>query len=258
MPLPLRHSTEAEIDALEQVCDRLAGFNAEISLEWVDGYLTALVASRRAIPPGEWLEAMFGDDFGRAFADPQDVDQAMQALLGRWNVLARALDPESLIDAPDALRLSPLMITWDDAARAEVVASGQISAEEANEQLQTGALWAEGFRQAVEDFDEDWPEPEDEDSEDANWFADCVGRVMALLMSADELATHLAEQYPGETLERDQLIDEACFGVQDLRLYWVEHAPKPETRRVEAQPGRNDPCPCGSGKKYKKCHGAAA
>jgi preprotein translocase subunit SecA len=22
--------------------------------------------------------------------------------------------------------------------------------------------------------------------------------------------------------------------------------------------GRNDPCPCGSGKKYKKCHGAAA
>jgi len=24
------------------------------------------------------------------------------------------------------------------------------------------------------------------------------------------------------------------------------------------KPGRNDPCPCGSGKKYKKCHGAAA
>jgi uncharacterized protein YecA (UPF0149 family) len=22
------------------------------------------------------------------------------------------------------------------------------------------------------------------------------------------------------------------------------------------KPGRNDPCPCGSGKKYKKCHGA--
>jgi len=22
--------------------------------------------------------------------------------------------------------------------------------------------------------------------------------------------------------------------------------------------GRNDPCPCGSGKKYKKCHGSGA
>ncbi|MEK9590903.1 MAG: SEC-C metal-binding domain-containing protein, partial [Gammaproteobacteria bacterium] len=32
-------------------------------------------------------------------------------------------------------------------------------------------------------------------------------------------------------------------------------APQPMTR---AQPkvGRNDPCPCGSGKKYKQCHGA--
>jgi hypothetical protein len=24
----------------------------------------------------------------------------------------------------------------------------------------------------------------------------------------------------------------------------------------QQKPGRNDPCPCGSGKKYKKCHGA--
>jgi preprotein translocase subunit SecA len=29
-------------------------------------------------------------------------------------------------------------------------------------------------------------------------------------------------------------------------------------KRREAKVGRNDPCPCGSGKKYKKCHGAAA
>jgi preprotein translocase subunit SecA len=34
---------------------------------------------------------------------------------------------------------------------------------------------------------------------------------------------------------------------------------EPQTvRRKEAKVGRNDPCPCGSGKKYKKCHGAAA
>jgi preprotein translocase subunit SecA len=31
------------------------------------------------------------------------------------------------------------------------------------------------------------------------------------------------------------------------------------TQRVTGEKvGRNDPCPCGSGKKYKKCHGAAA
>lgn len=31
---------------------------------------------------------------------------------------------------------------------------------------------------------------------------------------------------------------------------------KPSTRAGEDKVGRNDPCPCGSGKKYKKCHGA--
>jgi preprotein translocase subunit SecA len=33
-------------------------------------------------------------------------------------------------------------------------------------------------------------------------------------------------------------------------------APKQPIHRTEEKIGRNDPCPCGSGKKYKKCHGA--
>jgi preprotein translocase subunit SecA len=43
-------------------------------------------------------------------------------------------------------------------------------------------------------------------------------------------------------------------------------APNPEQQperkaqpvRVEKTVGRNDPCPCGSGKKYKNCHGQAS
>jgi preprotein translocase subunit SecA len=35
----------------------------------------------------------------------------------------------------------------------------------------------------------------------------------------------------------------------------AKEAPRPAQRAV-ARVGRNDPCPCGSGKKYKKCHGA--
>jgi preprotein translocase subunit SecA len=30
-----------------------------------------------------------------------------------------------------------------------------------------------------------------------------------------------------------------------------------QVKREEPKVGRNDPCPCGSGKKYKKCHGAS-
>lgn len=36
-----------------------------------------------------------------------------------------------------------------------------------------------------------------------------------------------------------------------------EEVPKQQPIRVEKTPGRNDPCPCGSGKKYKNCHGKA-
>jgi len=35
-------------------------------------------------------------------------------------------------------------------------------------------------------------------------------------------------------------------------------AEEPKPIRTGAKVGRNEPCPCGSGKKYKKCHGAAA
>ena len=131
-----------------------------------------------------------------------------------------------------------------------------MTAEEAVDLLNTGALWAEGFMEAVATFAQDWPEP-DLETDDGRWCEDCLCRVTALMLPQDELAEHCAVQYPGETLERDQLVDEACYAVQDLRVYWLEHGVKPETRRVEVKTGRNDVCPCGSGKKFKKCHGAA-
>ena len=35
----------------------------------------------------------------------------------------------------------------------------------------------------------------------------------------------------------------------------VEEEPEAAAPQPAGKPGRNDPCPCGSGKKYKKCHG---
>ena len=37
----------------------------------------------------------------------------------------------------------------------------------------------------------------------------------------------------------------------------IKETPKVPPIHSDAAPGRNDPCPCGSGKKYKKCCGAA-
>lgn len=50
--------------------------------------------------------------------------------------------------------------------------------------------------------------------------------------------------------------EDAEFRKLDGRWYYFDSQfPKPETIRREGEKtGRNDPCPCGSGKKYKKCH----
>ncbi|MGE5369104.1 MAG: YchJ family protein [Chloroflexota bacterium] len=53
--------------------------------------------------------------------------------------------------------------------------------------------------------------------------------------------------------------ERSLFRKADGRWFFQEEANRKSQPIVKgAQPGRNDPCPCGSGKKYKKCCGAAA
>jgi uncharacterized protein len=174
----------------------------------------------------------------------------------RWNVVASQLDPQSLFDEPDALRLQPLMDDFSPALREQMLAEGKLSAEQADSWPGTGEIWALGFLETVERLPADWRVPDD-GSDDAVTYQDCL-RCLEALIQRDEalLQADLTERYPGKKLTRDELIDEACFAVQDLRLFWLERGHRPEPRRVEKGPGRNDPCPCGSGKKFKKCHGA--
>ena len=42
----------------------------------------------------------------------------------------------------------------------------------------------------------------------------------------------------------------------EWRFVTGDELKNPTVRYETPRPGRNDPCPCGSGKKYKKCHGA--
>ena len=57
-----------------------------------------------------------------------------------------------------------------------------------------------------------------------------------------------------------QIGEKSFFGRKDGRLYYVDGVPlRGETYcRPSPKVGRNDPCPCGSGKKFKKCCGVHA
>ena len=242
--------------ALFDVSERLIGFDERLGAEWIDGFLTAVAAGPRAIGRDEWLPALCGDAFERCFSDPDDAERAARALSDHFDTLRQALDPEPLLDDPDQLRLSPLMLPWDDEARAQAVAQGLIGEEEAA-LLQTGIDWMAGFGSALQAFEDDWAVPDDADADELlEMLADVL--VLGLDVRSAEYAEHVAEAFPDSMPGRDDLVDAACFAVQDLRLWWLDHAPRTAPRRVAPAPGRNDPCPCGSGRKYKKCCGAAA
>ena len=253
----VRQNSPAELQAFETTCERLGGFDPEISLEWVEGFLTALAAGPVLPDAGVWLPLMCGDTFERAFGDPPSADEARRALQLRLKVLCDQLDAEALMNDPQTMRLNPLMIEWTDADREQLVREEEVSAEEAAA-MQTGAVWAQGFIDAVEAQDALWQAPAGDEAGEA--VGELLVQVAALLipLEHEEYKTHVATHFPRGEPTRDELLAEAFWAVQDLRVFWADHAPRPATRRVEATPGRNDPCPCGSGIKFKKCHGASS
>jgi uncharacterized protein len=251
-----KHSTEAEVDALDRLCERLAGFDPGISTEWLDGALAALIVGPRTVLPGEWMPLLFGDAWERAIADPDDLAASTDTLMRRWNVLADQLYPQRLYDEPDQMHFLPLIDEFDPSQRDILIAEGKLTPEQAADWPLTGELWAGGFLDVVDHLGADWF-PANETGAAARELDAYLYCIEALTeRNAAKLGADLALRQPGKDFDRDALLDGACFAVQDLRCYWLEHALRPAPRRVEKTPGRNDPCPCGSGKKYKKCHGA--
>jgi len=238
-----RQSNRAELDAFELVCTRLGGFARHINFEWADGFLTALAASMTWPPPEGWIEAFADDAFDRAFADPEDRTHALRVLKARISVLRDQVDAEALLDQPDLLRLQPLV-------------AEPLPAADGLPALRLGAEWASGFMNGLDMYREGFPREPGSDA--AAGYDLLVGHIDVLCFDegCEEHAAFLARWYDGKTPTRDELWSAALFAVQDLRIWAVDAVPVPATRRVEKVPGRNDPCPCGSGKKFKKCHGA--
>jgi uncharacterized protein len=243
-----------EAAALEALAARLQGFGSSIQAEWLDGALTAVAAGAYQLPLQNWMGPLLGEEFERAYADPADVAQAEAAVSARLAQLRRMLDGEALLDQPDLLRLEPLLYSWGDGSE---LPEGLAAEPDAQALLQGGALWAEGFLWAVTLFPDVWAEPDDPAARDM--LAELLGDIEALLKPTPDDAPvppPVGDEPPMSP--REAAIDRALFAAQDLRVFWLDFAPRPPPRRVEAQPGRNDPCPCGSGRKFKKCHGASA
>ena len=80
----------------------------------------------------------------------------------------------------------------------------------------------------------------------------CRGSEMNMPILSAAMDTVTEEQMLEQRIRQERVAPKIEFSAPPK----VEgQRPQPAVNR-DAKVGRNDPCPCGSGKKYKKCHGA--
>ena len=118
-------------------------------------------------------------------------------------------------------------------------------------------VWALGFMFAVESWPEEWAAPRDKEA--AQWL-DASLEAIVIMTEDDEGKPTISplsdDGPPSVSLGRLNYFGDAIWAVYDLRELWRSIGPKVAQLVRPDTPGRNDPCYCGSGKKYKKCHGA--
>ncbi|MDQ6880959.1 MAG: UPF0149 family protein [Pseudomonadota bacterium] len=252
-PTPSQAPLDADdFDAMDAELDLLREHSEEVpQWEFCEGFLAALVCMRRLVPPGEYWPVLLGDNF-----NPMEHIEFVARWRQRWKEIETALDaPVETLD--DDRTFQPEVVDM----RGAVLALPQADqAGIAMDPLPAFAqVWALGFMYAVEAWPEDWAPPRDVDA--AQMLDNALGAVVAL--SEDDRGKPSVSMYaedgpPSVSEARLDDFGAAIWAAYDLRQLWKSLGPRLETVRRAAAPGRNDPCPCGSGKKYKKCHGAGA
>lgn len=251
------HAAHATIDALEEMLDAIDARLPDGAPQWeyCEGVLTALLCTRREVHADEWLPMLFGAADEDAFASPGERNRFLMYWLERREQLKQAL--EASVDTLDDERaLEPAVVDLRAAIQAlpEQERAEALAAEEALQPL--GQAWAAGFLDAVDAWDEDWRLPRDR--EIARQVQDALA-CLARLLEPDTgtPAVNLIDEdgEPSVSQERMDDFGEAIWAVYDL--YAIARSLGPRSAPVTSEKiGRNDPCPCGSGKKYKKCCGA--
>ena len=252
-----------ELDAI--LDDMRSRYDETPQWEFCEGFMAAVICMRRPLAPDDYLAALLAlpfeaneakeaDPEAGSFADDAQQARFMTLWHQRWAEVATALDSE--VDSLEDDRCYHPEVMDIRGAVAEMAPEEQAAFK--GEDLPAFAqVWALGFMFAVEYYPDDWTAPRDKDA--AKWLDDALEAIVVMTeddTDAPEVSPLSEDGAPSTSIARLNAFGEAIWAVYDLRELWKTLGPRVETVRKEAAPGRNDLCPCGSGRKYKKCHGA--
>jgi uncharacterized protein len=231
-PSPDRPLNDVERNRMNAILSRFHSEDAMHNAEEVDGFFAALICSPEIAKPNEYLAEIWGemtDD--EAFAGEQEFQEFLRLLMRHWNNIGRKLEEDDVF--------TPLLFEEETGTA-------------------HGNDWARGFMRGVHFHRAAWEE----------LFVDELYSplvpILALAYEHDPDPEMRPYKDGIDAERREKLILGAAAGVTAIYEYFG-----PARRRIAAESGggrrhaerkigRNDPCGCGSGKKYKHCCGKAS
>jgi len=216
-----------ELDQLEAFLLSEATPEDCMDLEMLDGFLACIVSGPEAIPPSQWLPRVWSSEAAEpTFETPGQAQRILELMMRHMNGIARIL-----LDSPSDF--APVLYEADD--------------EE--EGLPLAARWSLGYLTAMELGGDTWKPLTAQEER-----AEALMPILALAADADDPDFGLGAR---DIETRLQLVEMLSAAVGVIHGFWLaRRSGWTLPHRNPGKAGRNDPCPCGSGKTYKQCCGA--
>lgn len=228
--------SEDELDELDELLMSDVMSDESMLIDSLDGYLTAIAIGPATPMPSEWIPGIWGPtpEDAPAFESKEQSQRMFDLLVRHFNGILWSLESDPQGIAP--------------------VFSMRKSEYDAREYLDAD-MWVHGFMQGVELSRPEW-QPLFDDAQGQVWLTP-FHLLFGIELSEEEEAL---VRWPAQ---REELAKQIPELIAEIHRYWLpyrkavhEHHLATTLKRASPKTGRNDPCPCGSGKKFKKCCGA--
>lgn len=225
--------TDADLDHLDTLLGALPQDQFPMTVSELNGYLTGVLVSRSLIPPSEWLPSIWSEDGLSDFPDLAMAEATIAAVMDHYNQTAALINEEG----------------WIEPIYEEDLNSGEILYEP----------WVDGFVRAMQLREDEWLAIANGPECEAQMAVAAIFAMQEIYMGTSELSEKeiatIDEEAPDLIPQLVAMILTETRGIDPF-------ADKDEVQegmilpfRAPNRPGRNDPCTCGSGRKYKACCG---
>lgn len=227
--------SEAELDELDDFLAQDALQESSMDVSTLEGFLTSIAISPRFVRPSDWLPWVWDMDEGEAEAEFENGKQANRILslvMRHYNDAVKTFNTDPASFEPIFWRGNQ----WGAAEWCEGFILGFQFNEKAWSLLAAGQpTWFSPFLRLGTDEGIDFTKRADDAEEMMNGIESSLLRI------------HAYWKENRDSSPAGMINDDYYHGGQQEVGQIVRSGPKI---------GRNDPCPCGSGKKFKKCCGA--